>query len=117
MRESQNFIESYLHFAHKNGQRRKLHVAIFPGLAYGHIIPYLELSKFLAQKDHKVSFISTPKNISSPPKFLELPLPYIDGLPQTAESTSELWTHQVTNLKKAYDMLEPHLTQFLQNSD
>ena len=47
----------------------KLNVAIFPWLAYGPIIPYLELSKFLAQKGHKVSFISTPKNISSPPKF------------------------------------------------
>ena len=26
----------------------KLHIAIFSWLAYGHIIPYFELSKFLA---------------------------------------------------------------------
>uniref|UniRef100_A0A7N2KX84 Uncharacterized protein n=1 Tax=Quercus lobata TaxID=97700 RepID=A0A7N2KX84_QUELO len=92
-----------------------------------HIIPYFELSKFLPQKGHKVSFISTRKNIHGRPKLaptlsplinlVELPLPYIDGLPQAAESTSELSSHQVPYLKKAYDMLEPHLTQFLQNSD
>ncbi|KAK7840402.1 udp-glycosyltransferase 91a1 [Quercus suber] len=49
----------------------KLHIAIFPWLAYGQVMPYFELSKFLAQKGHKVSFISAPKNIySSPPKFV-----------------------------------------------
>ncbi|KAM3760654.1 hypothetical protein ACB098_01G210100 [Castanea mollissima] len=89
----------------------KLHIAIFPWLAYGQVMPYFELSKFLAQKGHKVFFISSP----SPPKLVnlslinlvELPLPYIDGLPRAAESTSELSNHQVPYLKKkAYEMLE-----------
>ncbi|KAI7745302.1 hypothetical protein M8C21_017223 [Ambrosia artemisiifolia] len=42
---------------------KQLHVAMFPWLAFGHIIPFLELSKFIAEKGHKVSFLSTTRNI------------------------------------------------------
>ena len=50
----------------------KLHIAVFPWLAYGQVMPYFELSKFLAQKGHKVSFISAPKNIHRLPNLLSL---------------------------------------------
>ena len=88
MRESQNFIERgelfpfYLHI--KMANEEKLHMAIFPWLAYGQVMPYFELFKFLAQKGHKVSSISAPKNIHRLPNLLslinlvELPLPYIN---------------------------------------
>ena len=62
----------------------KLQIAIFPWLANGQVMPYFELSKFLAQKDHKVSFISAPKNIRRLPNLLSLinlvkhHLPYIN---------------------------------------
>ncbi|PQM40508.1 UDP-glycosyltransferase 91C1-like [Prunus yedoensis var. nudiflora] len=108
-----------------NKDNHKLHITMFPWLAYGHIMPFLEVSKFLAQKGHRVSFISTPKNIQRLPKsslsplitFVELPLPAIEGLPHTTESTSELPIHKVPYLKKAYDLLQPPLTHFLQHSD
>ncbi|CAL9027628.1 unnamed protein product [Prunus brigantina] len=108
-----------------NKDNQKLHIAMFPWLAYGHIMPFLEVSKFLAQKGHRVSFISTPKNIQRLPKsslsplitFVELPLPPIEGLPQSTESTSELPIHKVPFLKKAYDLLQPPLTHFLEHSD
>ena len=66
---------------------------MFPWLAYGHLMSFLEVSKFLAQKGHQISFISTPKNINrfrssslSPLiDFIELPLPAVDGLPESAE--------------------------------
>ncbi|BFG39683.1 hypothetical protein CerSpe_259570 [Prunus speciosa] len=85
-----------------NKDNQKLHIAMFPWLAYGHIMPFLEVSKFLAQKGHRVSFISTPKNIQRLLKsslsplitFVELPLPAIEGLPQSTESTSELPIHK-----------------------
>ncbi|XP_027768848.1 LOW QUALITY PROTEIN: putative UDP-rhamnose:rhamnosyltransferase 1, partial [Solanum pennellii] len=48
---------------------KKLHIVMFPWLAFGHIIPFLELSKFIARKGHKISFISTPKNIDRLPKL------------------------------------------------
>ncbi|XP_024017232.1 UDP-glycosyltransferase 91C1-like [Morus notabilis] len=99
----------------------RLHIAIFPWLAYGHVKPFFELSKFLAQKGHKISFISTPKNLQRLPKhphidFVSFPLPHVDGLPQGTESTSELPIHKVPFLKKAYDKLVPSLTQFLKES-
>ncbi|KAK6775059.1 hypothetical protein RDI58_026060 [Solanum bulbocastanum] len=46
---------------------KKMHIAVFPWLAFGHMIPYLELSKLIAQKGHKISFISTPRNIDRLP--------------------------------------------------
>ncbi|KAI3407426.1 uncharacterized protein J3R85_020996 [Psidium guajava] len=102
----------------------QLHVALFPWLAYGHITPFLEVATFLAQKGHRVSFISTPKNLQNLPANLppsitlvELPLPHVHGLPDSAESTSELPHNMVPYLKKAYDMLEPAVAEFLANSD
>ncbi|OMO67260.1 UDP-glucuronosyl/UDP-glucosyltransferase [Corchorus capsularis] len=111
-------------------RKEKLHIAMFPWLAYGHIMPFLQVSKFLAQKGHRISYISTPKNISRLPKlppndlsssnitFIELPFPQnIDGLPPGAESTGEIPVHKVPYLKKAYDMLQYPLTEFLKTSD
>ncbi|CAI9115204.1 OLC1v1016044C1 [Oldenlandia corymbosa var. corymbosa] len=105
---------------------QSLHVIMFPWLAFGHLIPFLELSKFIAQKGHKVTFISTPKNIARLPKilstlsssiiFLSLSLPRIEGLPENIEATVDLGTHDASLLKKAYDGLETELTLFLQNS-
>nr|CAN71016.1 hypothetical protein VITISV_015139 [Vitis vinifera] len=48
---------------------------------------------------------------------LPLPLPAVHGLPDSAESTSELPFHLFPNLKRAYDQLQLPLTEFLQNSD
>ncbi|KAF3439633.1 hypothetical protein FNV43_RR17911 [Rhamnella rubrinervis] len=109
--------------------KKKLHIAMFPWLAYGHLMPFLEVSKFLARKGHRVTFISTPKNIQRlrskliPPNlsslinFVELPLPHVDGLPKAAESTADLSIQNVPYLKKAYDLLAIPLTQFLRDSD
>ncbi|KAI6681996.1 hypothetical protein NL676_035877 [Syzygium grande] len=103
--------------------KEKLHVAMFPWLAYGHLMPFLEVATFLAQKGHRVSFISTPKNLQKLPTNLppsitlvELPLPRVPGLPDSAESTAELPHNKVPYLKRAYDMLEPALDELLQHS-
>ncbi|KAF2285275.1 hypothetical protein GH714_042317 [Hevea brasiliensis] len=104
----------------------KLHIAMFPWLAFGHIIPYLVLSKLIAQKGHKISFISTPRNIHRLPKlppnlaplinFVKLPLPQVDGLPEDAESTTDVPYDKVQYLKKAYDGLKDPITVFLETS-
>lgn len=52
-----------------NEVENKLHIVMFPWLAFGHIIPYLKLSKLIAQKGHKISFISTSRNIDRLPKL------------------------------------------------
>ena len=80
-------------------QSKKLHIAMFPWLAFGHIIPYFELGKLIARKSHHISFISTPRNIDCLPKIpphltplitlVILPLPHVENLP--ARTELELW--------------------------
>ncbi|KAH0711392.1 hypothetical protein KY289_007351 [Solanum tuberosum] len=57
---------------------KKLHIAVFPWLAFGHMIPYLELSKLIAQKGHKISFISTPRNIDRLPQLPPNLVPFLN---------------------------------------
>ncbi|CBI40856.3 unnamed protein product, partial [Vitis vinifera] len=104
----------------------KLHIVMFPWLAFGHILPYLELSKLIAQKGHRISFISTPRNIDRLPKLppilqplinlIKLPLPKVDNLPENAEATTDLPYEEIPYLKKAFDGLQEPLTHFLINS-
>lgn len=108
------------------GQPVKLHTVVFPWLAFGHIGPFFELAKLIAQKGHKISFISTPRNIKRLPKLptnlqplvelIELPLPQVDKLPEHAEATVDIPHHTIPYLKKAFDGLEEPLTKFLERS-
>ncbi|KAL5556573.1 hypothetical protein UlMin_038809 [Ulmus minor] len=105
---------------------KKLHIALFPWLAFGHIIPFLELAKKIAQKGHTVSFISTPKNIKRLPKIpqnlspsinlVQLPFPRETNLPQNAEATIDVPYNLVPYLKKAYDGLQNPLAHFLETN-
>uniref|UniRef100_A0A0D9WWL4 UDP-glycosyltransferases domain-containing protein n=1 Tax=Leersia perrieri TaxID=77586 RepID=A0A0D9WWL4_9ORYZ len=92
-----------------------LHIVVFPWLAFGHMIPFLELSKQLAKRGHFITFISTPRNIfrldAIPPelsvnlRFVSLDLPAVDGLPEDAESTADIPPDKHGHLKKAFDGL------------
>ena len=72
-----------------------LHVVVFPWLAFGHMIPFLELSKRLARRGHAVTFVSTPRNaarlsavppeLSARVRVAKLELPAVEGLPDGAE--------------------------------
>ncbi|KAL0291625.1 UNVERIFIED_CONTAM: putative UDP-rhamnose:rhamnosyltransferase 1 [Sesamum calycinum] len=105
---------------------KSLHIAVFPWLAFGHIIPYLELSKHIAQKGHRISFISTPRNIDRLPELpphlsssialVKIPLPRTAELPENAEATMDIHGGQMDYLKKAFDGLEAGLTCFLEDS-
>lgn len=107
-------------------QAKKLHIAMFPWLAFGHMIPFLELGKRIAQKGHRISFISTRRNIERLPKippelapwitFVKLPLPRLHNLPENAEATMDVPSHIIPYLKKAHDGLQQPLSHFLQTS-
>lgn len=107
--------------------RRSMHIAVFPWLAFGHMIPYLNLSKYIAQRGHRVSFISTPRNIDRLPKlpqefdssisFVKISLPRVEHLPDNADATTDIRNEEMDYLKKAFDGLEPELTRFLEESD
>ncbi|XP_061347566.1 UDP-glycosyltransferase 91A1-like [Gastrolobium bilobum] len=104
----------------------KLHIVMFPWLAFGHLIPNLELAKLIAQKGHQISFVSTPRNIQRLPKlppnlstlinYVNLPLPKVDNLPENAEATTDVPYDVVQYLKQAYDSLQEPLTHFLEFS-
>ncbi|XP_031255683.1 UDP-glycosyltransferase 91C1-like [Pistacia vera] len=106
--------------------KEKLHIAMFPWLAYGHIMPFFQVAKFLVEKGHHVYFISTPKNIHRLPQipnnlssqliFVQLPLPLVQGLSEGAESPADLPIHKAPYLKQAYDMLQLPFINFLKNS-
>uniref|UniRef100_A0A0D6QS97 Glycosyltransferase N-terminal domain-containing protein n=1 Tax=Araucaria cunninghamii TaxID=56994 RepID=A0A0D6QS97_ARACU len=103
-----------------NGENKQLHVLMFPWLAHGHMFPFLELSIRLAHHGVRISFLSTPRNISKMRQSLlslnweatgnidlmELPLPSVDGLPPGGENTADIPNEMADILKKALDGLE-----------
>ncbi|CAH9093650.1 unnamed protein product [Cuscuta epithymum] len=108
-------------------QQKELHVAMFPWLAFGHITPFLELSKSIAAKGHKISFISTPRNIDRLPllppdlqssiAMVKIPLPRIDGLSSpNAEATMDIQPEEMPYLKEAMDGMETEVTRFLERT-
>ncbi|CAN6180633.1 unnamed protein product [Urochloa humidicola] len=92
-----------------------LHVVVFPWLAFGHMIPFLELSKRLARRGHAVTFVSTPRNaarlgavpseLSARLRIVKMDLPAVEELPAGAESTADLPPEKHELLKKAFDGL------------
>ncbi|KAM0055079.1 putative soyasaponin III rhamnosyltransferase [Helianthus debilis subsp. tardiflorus] len=104
----------------------KLHIAMLPWLAFGHLIPFLELAKLMASKGHNISFISTPRNIDRLPKipqtltpfitFIKINLPKVENLPENAESTRDLPANKVPYLKIACDCLRKPMVDFLNNT-
>ncbi|KAF3439192.1 hypothetical protein FNV43_RR17467 [Rhamnella rubrinervis] len=107
-------------------EESKLHIAMFPWLAFGHMTPFLELAKLIAQKGHRISFMSTPRNIDRLPKlpptltpfinFVKLPLPHTDNLPEDTQATTDLTPDKIPHLKNAHDRLQDSISQFLQSS-
>lgn len=81
-----------------------------------------------AQKGHKVSFISTPRNIdrllprlpenlSSVINFVKLPLPVGENkLPEDGEATTDVPFELIPDLKISFDGLKVLVTEFLESS-
>ncbi|XP_023750844.1 UDP-glycosyltransferase 91C1 [Lactuca sativa] len=105
---------------------KTLHIVMFPWLAMGHLIPFFHLSKILAEKGHKISYISTPRNLSRIPKIppklthniklVSLPFPNVESLPEHAESSMDIPHQKAQFLKIAFDLLESPLVIFLEST-
>lgn len=105
---------------------KSLHIVMFPWLAMGHLIPFFQFSKILAQRGHQISFISTPRNLDRIPKIpsdlsrifklVPLPFPKVEGLTEHAESSMDIPYQKAQLLKIAFDLLQPSLLTFLQTS-
>nr|BAJ99464.1 predicted protein [Hordeum vulgare subsp. vulgare] len=96
-----------------------LRIVIVPWLALGHLLPCLELAERLASRGHRVSYVSTPRNLARLPppaprvELVALPLPRVDGLPDGAESTNDVPAHQRELHWKAFDGLAAPFAGFL----
>ncbi|KAK1560430.1 hypothetical protein Q3G72_026610 [Acer saccharum] len=106
-------------------EKQVMHVVMLPWSAFGHMMPFFQLSIALAKSGFKVSFVSTPKNIQRLPKpppdlstlinFVELQLPTLDNqfLPDGAEATVDIPFDKIQYLKIAYDLLKNPFEQFV----
>jgi hypothetical protein len=96
-----------------------LRIVIVPWLAFGHLLPYLELSERLASRGHHVSYVSTPRNLARlpPPRkdvdLVAIPLPRVEGLPDGAESTNDVPDEMRELHWKAFDGLAAPFAEFL----
>ncbi|KAJ1700028.1 hypothetical protein LUZ63_008540 [Rhynchospora breviuscula] len=108
------------------GTLDSLHIVMFPWLAFGHMHPFLELAKSLATRGHRITFISTPRNIQRLPSipshlsslitFVPLMLPHVEPLPENAESTSDISQGLVPYLERAFDGLSTPFSAFLKSA-
>ncbi|KAF3677722.1 Beta-D-glucosyl crocetin beta-1,6-glucosyltransferase [Capsicum annuum] len=106
--------------------RKTLRVLMFPFLAYGHITPFLDLSKKLADRGFLICLCSTPINLKStkpkiPEKYsdsiqlVELHLAELPELPPHYHTTNGLPPHLNHTLQKALKMSKPNFAKILQN--
>ncbi|XP_059281574.1 UDP-glycosyltransferase 79B6-like [Lycium ferocissimum] len=101
-----------------------LQIVMFPWFAFGHFIPFLNLSNELAKRGHKISLL-LPKNaqirlqnLNLYPDlitFHKLTIPHVDGLPYGAETTADVPSSLESLLATAMDELYDQIKSFLQN--
>ncbi|KAM3342031.1 anthocyanidin 3-O-glucoside 2'''-O-xylosyltransferase [Capsicum galapagoense] len=108
----------------KSMEDTKLQIVMFPWFAFGHFIPYMNLSNELAKRGHKITFF-VPKNTELKLQKLNLcphlitfhkfTIPHVDGLPYGAETTADVPRPLETLLATAIDELYDEVKSFLQN--
>ncbi|PRQ58345.1 putative soyasaponin III rhamnosyltransferase [Rosa chinensis] len=103
----------------------ELRVVMLPWSAFGHLMPFFQLSIALAKAKVHVSYISTPRNIQRLPKispdlqpFIHLvPIPFPrfdpDFLQEGAEASIEVPFEKTENLQMAYDLLQTPIKHFI----
>ncbi|KAM3360218.1 UDP-glucosyltransferase 29 [Capsicum galapagoense] len=106
-------------------KKNTISVLMLPWLAHGHINPFLELSKKLANRNFHIYMCSTPVNLNSIKKrvtekysqsieLVELNLPSLPDLPPQYHTTNGLPPHLMNTLKTAFEMAAPKFSEILQ---
>ncbi|KAL9264429.1 Scopoletin glucosyltransferase-like protein [Drosera capensis] len=107
-------------------QGRQLHVLFFPLLAYGHMIPTLDIAKLFASRGAKITIVATPLNAPTFTRAIDQTNGEIKvhvysfpgkeaGLPEGVENFDVLTDEVMINkFLKAIDMLEGTLEQLLE---
>ncbi|TKY71775.1 Anthocyanidin 3-O-glucoside 2''-O-glucosyltransferase [Spatholobus suberectus] len=102
------------------------HVAMYPWFALGHLTSFLHISNKLAERGHKISFL-TPRNTISKLRhfnlhpdlisFIPITIPHVDGLPLGSETTADLPFSLHSLLMTAMDLTQSLIEVSLKNSD
>ncbi|MCE0482397.1 hypothetical protein HAX54_041148 [Datura stramonium] len=106
-------------------KKNTISVLMLPWLAHGHINPFLELAKKLADRNFHIYMCSTPVNLNSIKKrvtekysqsieLVELLLPSLPDLPPHYHTTNGLPPHLMNTLKTAFEMAAPKFSRILQ---
>ncbi|KAH9797167.1 UDP-glycosyltransferase 79B6 [Citrus sinensis] len=95
---------------------KKLHIAMYPWFAMGHLTSYLHISNKLAERGHNISFI-LPTNTQTKFEpfnlhkhlitFIPITVPCVDGLPSGTETTTDVPFPLYPLLMTAMDLTEP----------
>ncbi|XP_021864452.1 anthocyanidin-3-O-glucoside rhamnosyltransferase-like [Spinacia oleracea] len=108
--------------AASNKEQSKLHIAMFPWFAYGHINPFIQLSNKLSSHGIQISFFSIPGNIdriksslnlSPPNQLIPLTIPPTEGLSPNFDSSSEVTPQTAQLLTLALDQMQPQVKALL----
>nr|URX65368.1 anthocyanidin 3-O-glucoside 2'''-O-xylosyltransferase [Gymnema sylvestre] len=100
----------------------KLEIAMFPWFAFGHFIPYMQLSNKFAEKGHQISFLLPTKasnqlnHLNLHPnliKFHQLTVPQVEGLPPGTETVSYVPVHRHNLLALAMDLMRDQVKELL----
>nr|GLL27891.1 anthocyanidin 3-O-glucoside 2'''-O-xylosyltransferase-like [Ipomoea trifida] len=94
----------------------KLHIAMFPWLAFGHFIPFLQLANDLAKRGHRISLL-LPTNALLKLKHMNLYPQLITfcalNLPPGAETTADTNNNLDGSLEVAFDGLRDEVKAIL----
>nr|GME11710.1 anthocyanidin 3-O-glucoside 2'''-O-xylosyltransferase-like [Ipomoea batatas]GME20246.1 anthocyanidin 3-O-glucoside 2'''-O-xylosyltransferase-like [Ipomoea batatas] len=94
----------------------KLHIAMFPWLAFGHFIPFLQLANDLAKRGHRISLL-LPTNALLKLKHMNLHPQLITfcalNLPPGAETTADTNNNLDGSLEVAFDGLRDEVKAIL----
>ncbi|KAM7493966.1 hypothetical protein LguiB_028575 [Lonicera macranthoides] len=102
----------------------ELHLAMFPFCAFGHIIPFIQLSNKLTSHGNnvRISFFTTAGNVhriksmlnlTPAVKIIPITFPTVPGLPPGIESTADATPAITELLKVALDLMQPQIKTLL----
>ncbi|XP_022941618.1 UDP-glycosyltransferase 79B6-like [Cucurbita moschata] len=103
-------------------QSSKLHIAMFPWFAAGHMTPFLHISNELAARGHKITFLLPSKalpllqNLNLHPNLISfhfLTVPHVSGLPPATETASDIPISLTPLLASAFDMTRQQVAEIL----
>ncbi|KAG6395557.1 hypothetical protein SASPL_141676 [Salvia splendens] len=101
---------------------KKLHIAMYPWVAIGHITPFIHLANSLASRGHTISILLPQKALlqlahhtrhPSLIHFHVITIPHVPGLPSGAQTASDIDITEKDPLAIAFDSTAPQVESLL----